>query len=97
MEDLRDAFQITDEEALLINEVIEELMKDNSIVILISNNINNKLFLDSYRHILQERIINYYVAHNWDERLMEGPYVSPGGIIEYIVQSVIMLCKSQAA
>ena len=97
MEDLRTVFQITDEEALLINEVIEEVMKDDSIVTLIINNIDNRLFLDAYRNTLRQRIINYYLAHNWDERLIEGPYVSPGGIIEYIVQSVIRLCKVKAA
>ena len=97
MADLRTVFQISDEEALLINEVIEEVMKDESIVTLITNNIYNKLFLDTYRNTLKQRIINYYLAHNWDERLIEGPYVSPGGIIEYIVQAVFMLCRSKAA
>ena len=97
MDDLRNVFQISDEEALLINEVIEEVMKDESIVTLITNNIYNKLFLDTYRNTLKQRIINYYLAHNWDERLIEGPYVSPGGIIEYIVQAVFMLCRSKAA
>jgi type I restriction enzyme, R subunit len=97
MEDLRTVFQITDEEALLINEVIEEVMKDDSIVTLIVNNIDNSLFLDAYRNTLKQRIINYYLDHNWDERLIEGPYVSPGGIIEYIVQSVYRMCKTKAA
>jgi type I restriction enzyme, R subunit len=97
MEDLRTVFQITDEEALLINEVIEEVMKDDSIVTLIVNNINNTLFLEAYRNTLKQRIINYYLDHNWDERLIEGPYVSPGGIIEYIIQSIMKLCKSKAA
>jgi len=97
MENLRTVFQITDEEALLINEVIEEVMKDDSIVTLIVNNIDNSLFLDAYRNTLKQRIINYYLDHNWDERLIEGPYVSPGGIIEYIVQSVYRMCKTKAA
>ncbi len=97
MEDLRTVFQITDEEAILINEVIEELMKDKDIVSLIVNNLNNKLFLDNYRTTLRDRIIDFYLAHNWEERLIEGPYVSPGGIIEYIVQSVIRLCETQVA
>ncbi len=97
MADLRTVFQITDEEALLINEVIEEVMKDESIVTLIVNNLDNRLFLESYKNTLKQRIINYYLDHNWDDRLIEGPYVSPGGIIEYIVQSVIRLCKTQAA
>ncbi len=97
MQDLRRVFQITDDEALLINEVIEEVMKDDSIVTLIINNIDNKLFLEAYRNTLKQRIINYYLDHNWDERLIEGPYVSPGGIIEYMVQAIIRLCKSKAA
>lgn len=44
MEELHEVFQITDEEAILINEVIEEVMKDDSIVTLIVNNIDNNLF-----------------------------------------------------
>jgi type I restriction enzyme R subunit len=97
MEDLRTVFQISDEEAILINEVIEEILKDDRAVEIIINNINNSLFMNNYKHILTERIYNFYLDHNWDERLKEGPYVSPGGIIEYIVQSVIRLCKSQVA
>ena len=40
-----------------------------------------------------------YHKHNWNwyERLIEGPYVSPGGIIEYMVQSVYRMCKTKAA
>jgi type I restriction enzyme, R subunit len=97
MEDLRTIFQITDEEAILINEVIEVVMKDESIVSDIVNNLNNQLFLESYKNILKQRIINYYLDHNWDDRLIEGPYISPGGIIEYIVQAVYKMCKTQAA
>ncbi len=97
LDDLRIFFQITDEEALLINEVIETIMKDKNIVSLIINNLDNKLFLETYKNTLKQRIINYYLDHNWDERLIEGPYVSPGGIIEYIVQAVIALCKNPAA
>ena len=77
--------------------MIEEVMKDNSIVTLIVNNIDNTLFLEAYRNTLKQRIINYYLDHNWDERLIEGPYVSPGGIIEYMVQSVYRMCKTTAA
>jgi len=97
MDDLRNVFQITDEEALLINEVIEEVMQDDGIVTLIINNIDNTMFLEAYRNTLKQRIINYYLDHNWDERLIEGPYVSPGGIIEYIVQAVFRLCRNKAA
>lgn len=97
MEDLRKVFQISDKEALLINEVIEELMKVDDIVTLIINNINNSLFLEAYRNTLKQRIINYYLDHNWEERLIEGPYISPGGIIEYIVQAVFELCRNKAA
>ncbi len=97
LDDLRTRFQISDTEAVLINAVIDEIMKDENVVTLIINNIENNLFLDPYRNTLKQRIINYYLEHDWDERLIGGPYVSPGGIIEYIVQSVILLCKSQAA
>ncbi|HRG42874.1 MAG TPA: hypothetical protein PKY97_00360, partial [Saprospiraceae bacterium] len=97
MDDSWNVFQITDEEALLINEVIENVMKDDGIVALIINNIDNNLFLETYRNTLKQRIVNYYLDHNWDERLFEGPYVSPGGIIEYIVQAVFRLCRSKAA
>jgi len=97
MEDLRTIFQITDEEAILINEVIEVLMKDDSIVTLIINNLDNHLFLESYKYTLRQRIYNYYFDKNSDDRLTEGPYVSPGGIIEYIIQAVFRMCKTQAA
>jgi type I restriction enzyme R subunit len=97
MADLRALFQITDEEAILINEVIDELMKDTNVVTNIVNNLNNPLFMNSYYNTLKQRVINYYLNHNWEERLIEGPYVSAGGIIEYIVQSVVRLCSTQAA
>lgn len=97
MNDLRTTFQITDEEAILINEVIDELMKTDEIVNRIIAHIHDNLFLYTYREKLKQRIIDYYIAHNWEERLIEGPYVSPGGIIEYIVQSVIKMCETKAS
>lgn len=97
IDDLRSLFQITDEEAILINAVIEEVTKDSNIANLIADNADNALFLEAYKNTLKQRIINYYLDHDWDDRLIEGPYVSPGGIIEYIVQSIIMLCRSKAA
>lgn len=97
MDDLRVVFQISDEEAMLINEVIEEVMKDDDIINLIINNIDNRLFLSTYQNTLKQRIINYYLDHNWDDRLIEGPYISPGGIIEYIVKAVFRLCRSMVA
>lgn len=97
MEDLKNRFQISDEEALLINEVIEVLMKDETVVSRIINHINDELYLNNYKGILIQRVKNYYSAHNWEERLIEGPYVNPGGIIEYIVQSVIGMAEAQAS
>jgi hypothetical protein len=97
MADLRTAFQITDEEAILINQVIDELLKDTNVVANIVNNLHNSLFMNTYRNTLKQRVINYYLDHNWEERLYEGPYISPGGIIEYIVQSIIKVCGTQVA
>jgi hypothetical protein len=95
--DLRNAFQISDEEAILINAVIEELIKDDSLVATIQRNISNPLFMKSYREVVRQRVIDYYLGHNWDNRLIEGPYISPGGIIDYIVKAVITLSAEQAA
>lgn len=97
MQDLKTSFQISDEEAILINQVVEELMKDQLMVKIIRDNSNNKLFLEYYHNTLKQRIINYYLDNNWDDRLMQGPYISPGGIIEYITNAVIRLCLSSAA
>ena len=97
MADLRTLFQISDEEALLINEVIDVLLADSNTVELIINNINKPLFLPNHKYILRERITNYYLDHNWDDRLIFGPYVSPGGIIDYIIQSVIDQCRAKSA
>jgi type I restriction enzyme R subunit len=97
MDDLRRIFQISDEEALLINQVIEELMKDRQIVDIIVEHQRDSLFLDSYKNVLKQRVINYYIANDWDDRLEKGPYISPGGIIDYMVQTIIRLCSVKAA
>lgn len=97
MEDLRSLFQISEEEEILINEVIEEISKDHNVVSLIINNMNNVLFLSNYKYTLQERIKNYYIDHNREEKLLEAVYINPGGIIEYMVQSIIRLCEAKAA
>src|SRR5690606_4374519 len=70
IEDLRNRFQISDEEALLINEVIEVLMKDETVVSRIINHINDELYLNNYKGILVQRVKNYYSDHNWEERLI---------------------------
>lgn len=97
MQGLKDSFRITEQEAILINQVIEELMTDKFMVKVIWDNRNNKLFLENYFNTLRQRIINYYLDHDWDDRLIQGPYISPGGIIEYITKAVIQLCITPAA
>lgn len=97
LDKLRTEFQISDEEAILINEIIEEITMDKHVVNLILNNISNHLFMASYKTVLKDRIVDFYLGHNWDDRLYEGPYVSPGGIIEFIIESIINICKTQAA
>lgn len=97
MDDLRNVFQISDEEAILINAVIEELVKDEFLVTTIQRNASNPLFMKNYRGVIRQRVIKYYFDHNWDDRLIEGPYINPGGIIDYIVKAIVQLCASQAA
>ncbi|TGL13093.1 type I restriction endonuclease subunit R [Leptospira levettii] len=91
MVDLRNVFQITDGEALLINQVIESILNDRNVLDLIFNNSKNKWFLDNYKQNLKQRVIDFYLSKNWDQRLIEGPYISPGGIIDYIVNAAYRL------
>lgn len=97
MESLRSLFEISEEEEILINEVIEEITKDNNVISMIVNNLNNTLFLSNYKYTLRERIKNYYIDHNREEKLLEAVYVNPGGIIEYMVQSIIRICETNVA
>ena len=97
MDDLRNVFQISDEEAILINAVIEELVTDDLLVVTIQRNASNPLFMNNYRGVIRQRVINYYLENNWDDRLIEGPYINPGGIIDYIVKAIVNLCAAQAA
>jgi hypothetical protein len=97
MDDLKNVFQISDEEAILINAVIEELVQDSLLVEIIQRNASNPLFMNSYRGVIKQRVINYYFEHNWDDRLIEGPYINPGGIIDYIVKAIVNLCAQAAA
>jgi hypothetical protein len=97
MDDLRNVFQISDEEAILINAVIEELVKDDFLEVTIQRNASNPLFMNSYRGVIKQRVISYYLEHNWDDRLIEGPYINPGGIIDYIIKAIVNLRAAQAA
>ncbi len=53
--------------------------------------------MNSYRGGIKQWVISYYFEHNWDDRLIVGPYINPGGIIDYIVKAIVNLCAQAAA
>jgi hypothetical protein len=73
------------------------LVKDDVLVAIIQRNASNPLFMNTYQGVIKQRVINYYFEHNWDDRLIEGPYINPGGIIDYIVKAIVNLCAAKAA
>lgn len=90
MADLRQLYQISDNEALLIREVTESKIEDNGIRIEVERNRANHLYLSGpYRKQMNNDIQESYNERGHSDELGDQRYVGAGGIFDFMAITII--------
>ena len=98
IEELRDRFPISDEEALCIREVTEEKMGDESIGKAVTTNRDNILYLEGhYKDELNGEMQDAYNDRDRVIELADPKYIGAGGIFDIMAITVIDYFLGQAA
>lgn len=90
MEALKDKYAISDEEAIIIKEVCEEKLHDDSVIDTIRNNQDDEDYLRShYSRELRQSIVASYEKRGMEDRIMDGIYDDQGAILDAMAGMVI--------
>jgi type I restriction enzyme R subunit len=90
IDELKEKFPISEEEAIIIKEVCEEKLKDEEIVSTITNNKDDLDYLRPHFSVeLRSSIVNSYVERDMEDRIMDDMYDVRGGILDAMTGMVI--------
>lgn len=90
IDEIREKFSISDEEALIIRQVCEQKQADQTILQTIRLNKDRTSFLNSvYKQQIRESIEQSYIAMGHDEELYRDEYVDDGAIFDMMANSVL--------
>jgi type I restriction enzyme R subunit len=88
--EIRDKFEISDEEALYIKEVTEEKTKDPPIQATVKIHKEDRLYLDGpYQEQVNSQIQAAYAERERYDELTDGKYIDPGAIFDIMAITVI--------
>ncbi len=90
LEELKARFQITEEEAIVLNDITMELEEDSSVVEVVKANKGNELFLfGSFIKDVIQKIKEKFYDKDMDDKLALDSYIGDGGIISLMARSII--------
>jgi type I restriction enzyme R subunit len=90
IEQIRQQFPISDEEALIIREVTEEKMEDNGILSVIRANISDEPYLfGTFKGDVDQSIQDSYEERGRLDELGDPNYIGSGGIFDIMALSVV--------
>ena len=90
LEDLKEEYKISDEEAIIIREICEEKLHDKSITTIIDNNQDDEDYLRVYfSEELRASIVKSYEIRKLDDRIMEPIYDDKGAILDTMTGTII--------
>lgn len=90
IEDIKEKFQISDEDAIVISEICEEVSNKPAIKEPILQNKNDQIYIrNSAKSQVRTEINNNFMNRNMYEKLNEPIYVDKGGIITLMSEVVI--------
>lgn len=90
LKDLKEQYQISDQEAIIIREICEEKLHDESITTIIHNNQDDEDYLRFYfSDELRVSIVESYENRGLDERVMEEIYDAKGAILDTMTGTII--------
>lgn len=90
LEDIKEKFQITDEDAILIKEICEEVSENTSVKDKVIANKENKAYLkNNAKPKVESEVKDEYMKRDLWGKLDDPMYVQKGGIISLIGRAVI--------
>ena len=90
IDSIREKYKISEEEALVIKDVCEEKIQDDSINSIISSHIDDTDYLDNvFKKQIRKSIENSYSERSLYECLTDEKYIDPGSIFDIMSHTVI--------
>ena len=90
LEDLKEEYKISDEEAIIIREICEEKLHDESILTTIHNNQDDEDYLRVYYSSeLRASIVRSYEDRELDDKIIEPIYDDKGAILDTMTGTII--------
>jgi len=90
IDEIREKFSISDEEALIIREVTEEKMQDSDILQTIQDNRHDEYYLrGTFTRQVDRMIQNAYEQRNRLEALWDSKYIDDGAIFDIMAYTVV--------
>ncbi len=90
LENLKEEYKISDEEAIIIREICEEKLHDKNITTTIDNNQDDEDYLRVYfSEELRASIVKSYEIRKLDDRIMEPIYDDKGAILDTMTGTII--------
>lgn len=97
IDEIKDKYPISDEEALIIREVCEEKQADNTILLTIQRNKDRTRFLnDVYKPQIRQSIEQAYSQRGHDDEIYEDKYTDDGAIFDMMAHNVLVYGLSQS-
>ena len=90
LEEIKEKFQITKEEAIVLNDITMELESDVEVKNVVQANKEDELFLfGNYIKDLILKIKEKFYDKDMDDKLKLASYIEEGGIISLMARSII--------
>ena len=90
IKEIKEKFQISEEDAILIKEIVEEVSETTSTKETVIANKNNNIFLkNSAEPRIQSEVKEEYIKRDLWDKLDNPIYIQKGGIISLIGKTVI--------
>ena len=97
IDEIKERYPISDEEALIIREVCEEKQADETILLTIQRNKDKTNFLnDVYKPQIRQSIEQAYSQRGHDDEIYEDKYTDDGAIFDMMAHSVLVYGLSQS-
>lgn len=95
---IKEKYQISEEEAIVIQEVCDEKIKDSGIHTVIENNRNDESYLfENYQKELRNSIESSYMNRSLFDCLVDEKYIDPGSIFDIMSHTVIKVTIDECA
>jgi len=98
LDNILEKFQISNEDAIIIKEICEEVAEQDDIKSKVIENKDNEIFLNRFEpNEIQQQIKNGYMVREMWDKLEDEIYIGQGGIIPLMGKTVVSHIVSRVA